>query len=196
MEVTAWNINPNRVWFVRLADAGASILVELYLTQADAQAQTDRQAAGDTSGFGSDLPVTLAIDPGASVPVLLYQAAHSWHLRISGADGDPTKIYKVKEFVDLDEISHPIYRNSALIETRARAEIDAHTHARIPRQVELGSHIPTLEPGDTVRLNSARRGKDEMYQALEHRMAGEINDDGEARLTSSISVAGYLALKR
>ena len=191
--VTAWNINPNRVWFVRLADAGSTISVELYLTQADAEAQTNLRASGYTTGFGSDLPVTLNIEPTTSVFVSFFQD-YSWHLKVSGSDADPTVIFQVKEFVDLDEISHPIYRNTDLITTRATAEIDTHTHAVIRKEIALGSHIPDIEPGDIVRINSTRRGKDELLQVTEHRIAAEISD--ETTLTSTLSVTGYLALKR
>ncbi|MFA5706157.1 MAG: hypothetical protein WDA41_07365 [Candidatus Neomarinimicrobiota bacterium] len=191
--ITAWNINPNRVWFVRLSDAGSNIGVELYLTQADAEAQTNRQASGSTTGFGSDIEVILTPDLGATVPAVFY-LDYTWHLKVSGSDGDETKIFKVKEFVDLDEISHPIYRNTDLITTRATAEIDAHTHAVIRKEVTLGSHIPDIEPGDIVTINSTRRGKDELLQVTEHRIAAEISE--ETSLTSTLSIAGYLALKR
>jgi hypothetical protein len=191
--IAAWNINPNRVWFVRLADAGSVISAELFLTQADAEAQTNRQASGATTGFGSALPVTLEYDLGATVPVTFFQD-ETWHLKVSGADADPVKIYKIKEFVDLDEISHPIYRNTNLITTRATAEIDAHTHAVIRKEVGLGSHLPDLEPGDIVQINSTRRGKNELLQVTEHRISAEISD--ETTLTSTLSVSGYLALKR
>lgn len=193
--INAWNINLNLVWFVRLADVGSGISVELYLTQADAEAQTNRQAYGETSGFGSSLPVTLSSDP-AGHQVSLFQDAYSWHLLVSGSDGDPAKIFKIKEFVDLEEIDHPLFRNSCLIAIRAAAEIDAHTHARSTKEIEFGSHLPTLEPGEVLRLNSTRRGKDELLQAVEHRITGEVNDAGEARLTSTATVAAYLALKR
>lgn len=196
MLITAWNIDPNRPWFVRLEDAGAAIRVDLYLTQADAEAQANPQASGTSSGYGSDLAVILEQALGASVPVALFQPAYSWHLKVSGAALDPAVIYRVREFVDLDEISHPVYRNEDLITTRARAEIDAHTHAVIRKQIELGSHLPTVEPGEIVRLASDRRGKTERLQVMEHRISGEVSEGGEMRLTSAITVAGYLALKR
>jgi hypothetical protein len=189
--VTNWNIEPNRVWYVRLADNGSNILVELYLTQADAEARTNLQASGSSSGFGADLAVTLANDPAATVPVTLFQTSYSWHIRVTGGDGDATKIFQVKEFVDLDEINHPIYRNEILIPFRAAAEIDAHTHAAIRRELELGSHLPELDAGDIVQVNSLRAGANQLGQVLEHRIAGDPN-----RLTSTIEVAGYLALKR
>lgn len=194
--ITAWNIDPNRLWFARLSDAGAAIRAELYLTQADAEAQTDLQASGTSSGYGSALPVILEQALGASVPISLFQPAYPWHLKVSGSAQDPAAIYRVKEFVDLDDISHSIYRNEDLITTRARAEIDAHTHAVIRKQIELGSHIPTLEPGDVVQLASTRRGKTERLQVMEHRISGDVSEGGEMRLTSSVTVAGYLALKR
>ena len=192
----SWNINPNKSWFVRLADGGANIAVGLYLSRDEAEAQTNRQAHGVTSGFGSALPVTLAMDAGSTIPISLFQELHTWHLKVSGQDGDSIKIYKIKEFVDLDEVSHPIYRNSCLITSRATAEIDSHTHARILKEVELGSHLPELEPGRVVRLDSSRRGKDNLLQTLEHRIAGEISEDREAKLTSSVTVANYLTLRR
>lgn len=194
--ITSWNVNPNRLWFVRLSDAGSGIRAELYLTQADAEAQTSLQAAGTSTGFGSGQAITLTNESGATEPVSSFQDIYSWHLLVSGADGDPEKIYRIKEFVDLDEISDPIYRNEALITTRARAEINAHTHAVITKDVSLGSHIPTLEPGEIVQLASARRGKTELLQVMEHRISGEVSDSGEMSLVSSLVSAGYLALKR
>lgn len=194
--IASWNTNPNRVWWVRLSDAGSSIRVELYLTQADAETQTNLQASGMSAGFGNGLPITLGIESGASEPISLFQDIYSWHLSVSGADGDPVKIHRVKEFVDLDEISDPIYRNELLISTRAKAEIDAHTHATIGKDVSLGSHIPALEPGNIIQLASSRRGKTELLQVMEHRIAGEVSDGGEMSLTSSLKASGYLVLRR
>ncbi len=192
LSITNWNIEPNRVWFVRLADNGSTILVELYLTQAAAEARTNLQASGSSSGFGADLAVTLANDPGATVPVSLFESSYAWHLKVSGSDADPTKIFQVKEFVDLDEINHPIYRNEILIPLRAAAEIDAHTHAAISRELELGSHLPELDAGDIVEIDSVRAGAVNQFgQVMEHRITAEPNS-----LTSTIEVATYLALKR
>ncbi len=196
LEINGWNINPNRRWFVRLVAGASDILAELYLTQADAEAQANRQASGRTTGFGSGMPVALENDPGATHPVSFFQGAYSWHLKVSGQSGDPATIYRVAEFVELEEISHPIYRNSRLISTRATAEIDAHTHATVRTELDLGSHLPALEPGDVLRLNSSRRGKDENRQVFEHRISGEIGGDGEAKLTSTVIVASYIELRR
>ena len=194
--LASWNVNPNRVWWVRLSDGGAGIRAELYLSQAEAEAQTGLQASGVSAGFGTGQPITLTDDPGTSYPVELFQDIYSWHLLASGSDGDPVQIYQIKEFVDLDEISDPIYRNELLISTRGKSEVDAHTHATISKDVALGSHIPTLEPGDVIQLASARRGKTELLQMMEHRITGEVSDSGEMSLTSSLIASGYLVLKR
>jgi hypothetical protein len=80
LSITAWNIDPTRLLFVRLEDAGAGIRADLYLTQADAEAETNLQASGTSSGYGSDLPVTLENDPAGTVLVSLFQSIYAWHL--------------------------------------------------------------------------------------------------------------------
>jgi hypothetical protein len=195
LSIDSWNINPNRAWFVRLSDGGSGISVELYLGQTDAQAQTSRQTHGITAGYGAELDVTLSNDPGAAFPVSFFQD-YPWHLRVSGASGDTAKVFKVKEFVDLDEIDHPIFRNAVLIPVRAAAEIDAHTHALIRKEIALGSHLPELEPGGIVRLSSSRRGRVENLQAVEHRIVGEQSEGGETHLTSTIAATSHMALRR
>lgn len=189
--IVNWNIDENRVWYVRLSDNGANILVELYLTQADAQAQSNRQASGVSTGFGTALEITLVNEVGATVPVSLFRDEYIWHLIISGQDGDTTKIYKIKEFIEMDEVSHAIYRNSSLISARATAEIDAHTHAAIIRSIALGVHLPTLEVGDIAALNSTRRGVNDLSQVTEIEITGTPNS-----LINSIETRKYLELKR
>lgn len=195
-QITAWNVNPNRVWFVRLSDAETGILAKLYLTQADVEAETNLQASGTSVGFGSNVEIVLANESGATEPVSRFQDSYDWHFMVSGSSGDADILYRIKEFVELDEINDPIYRNEDLITTRAKAEIDAHTHAVISKELVLGSHIPTIEPGDVVQLASTRRGKTELLQVMKHQVTGEISDGGEMSLTSTLSVAGYLALRR
>ena len=196
LSILNWNIDENRIWFIRLADSGAAVSVELYLTLADAQAQTNLQASGESSGYGSDLEVILGNDSEATTPVSFFQEEYLWHLVVSGQNGDPVKIFKIKEFVEMDEISHAIYRNSTLIGSRAAAEIDAHTHAVIIRNISPGLHLPELEVGDIARLNSARRSVDDFSQVVEHEIVGEINDDGTQSLVSNIETRKYLELKR
>lgn len=196
LSIVASNLNPNRLWYVKLSDAGTGIAVELFLTEADADAGTNRQAHGTSTGYGSSVEVVLNADPGATVEISTFQTGQTWHLKVGGAGSDPTVVERMAEFVELDEISHPIYRNADLITTRATAEIDAHTHARLQKDIDLGSHLPTLEPGDILRLNSTRRGKNELLQVAEHRISAEVSEGGEMSLTSSVTAAGYIVLKR
>lgn len=189
--IAAWNIDPNRVWYVRMADAGSNIAVQLYATQADAKAQTNMQASGVTTGFGSSLPVTLTNAGGAAYPVSLYQSTYTWHLQVSGADGDSTAIFRVKEFVDLDEIDHAVYRNADLIPIRAAAEINAHTHARYTRMIQCGLPILAAKEGAIGSITSARLALSEMGQVATHTITGTPSS-----LISELEIMTYKALKR
>lgn len=191
LSIANWNIAENIVWYVRLADSGIGISAGLYLTQSDAEAQTNPQAAGQSDGYGTGLPVALENDPGAVTPVSFFQPGYDWHLMVSGQSGDTAKIFKVKQFVDMDEIAHPIYRNSSLVGARAAAEINAHTHAQIIRDIVMGTHMPEIEPGQIGRLVSTRRGLDDMGQVHEHRIVGTPDS-----LVSEIELRKYLELKR
>jgi len=191
LSIVNWNIAENTVWYVRLAVSGSAISIALYLSEADAAAQTNAQASGVSSGYGTSLEITLTNTSGATTPVSIFRDDYAWHLIISGASGDSAKIIKIKEFVDLDEISHAIYHNGTLIEARAIAEIDAHTHAAIIREIALASHLPSLEPGDIVNLDSDRRSLDDMGQVFEHTITGTPNS-----LTDTIEMRKFLELKR
>lgn len=191
LDIAAWNLSDNRQWWLRLEDSGSGIEVELYLTQADAIAETNRQASGESLTYGSGLEVVLTADDGAAGSVAMLQAEYDWHLKVSGASEDETRILRVGPFVELPEISHSIYRDARLIEARATAEINAHTHANVSRAVSLGIHLPTTEPGDIARLNSTRRDIDAMGQVTGHRIVGEPN-----RLTSELDISFHMELTR
>ena len=188
-DLAKWNVAENREWFVRLSDAGSGIEADLYRTLADAQAETNRQALGTADLFGTAVEIELIPDAAASMEKL--QPEYGWHLVASGQDGDPDRILRVGVFVELPEISHSIYRDSRLIEARATAEIDAHTHGNKARTVTLGVHLPDTEPGDIARLNSARRSIDALGQISGHRIVGELNS-----LTSEVDLNFYTELTR
>lgn len=191
LQINSWNVAENIVWYVRLADSGSGVSVELYLTQADAEAQTNLQASGASAGYGANLEVELTNEENATTPVTLFVDDYDWHIMVSGASEDPTKIFKLREFVEMEEISHAIYRNSALITERATAEIDAHTHAAVIRNIILGAHLPEIEVGQIAGLNSDRRGVNDLNQIHEHRIIGA--PDG---LISEIETRKYLELTR
>jgi hypothetical protein len=191
LSVVNWNIDENRVWFVRLSDAGSAVLVELYLTQADAEARTNLQASGTSTGYGTTLEITLINEVGATVPVTLFREEYTWHSIIAGQHGDTTRIFKKKEDIEMDEISHSIYRNSSLITARATAEINAHTHAAIIRQISLGTHFPEIEPGQILGIDSARRGINDLSQITELTITGTQNS-----LVNELETRKYIELKR
>ena len=191
VSVVNWNIDENIVWYVRLADSGSAVSVEMYLTEEDAEAQTNLQASGESSGYGSSLEVTLTNEEEAETPVSFFRDEYSWHLIVAGQSGDGTKIFKVKEFVEMDEISHSIYRSSELITARATAEINAHTHAAIVRNLSLGIHLPEIEVGDIAGLDSTRLAVNDLSQIHEHQIVGT-----PASLISEIETKKYLELKR
>jgi len=191
LSVLNWNIDENRVWYVRLEDTGSAVSAELYLTLADAEAQENLQASAESTGYGTALEVTLVNEEAASVPVSLFQGEYAWNIIVAGQNGDATKIFKIKEFVEMEEISHSIYRNSALISARATAEINAHTHAAIVREIGLGTHLPEIEPGQILGVNSARRGINDLSQVAEHMIVGTQNS-----IVSNLEIRKYMALKR
>ena len=189
LDITKWNLTENREYFLCLADNSPGIAVDLYHTQTDAQAATNRQASGASDDYGTAVEIVLILETGGNPEML--QPQYGWHLVAAGQAGDASRILRVGLFVELPEISHAIYRDARLIERRATAEIDAHTHADIARTVALGIHLPEVEPGDIVRLNSARRNKDVLGQVNGHRIAGELNS-----LTSELDVSFYKELTR
>lgn len=191
LSIVNWNIDENRVWFVRLSDTGSAVLVELYLTQADAQARNNLQASGTSTEYGTALEIILINEIGAIVPVTLFRDEYAWHIMVAGVNGDTVKIFKIKEFIEMDEISHAIYRNSSLITARATAEINAHTHAAIIRSIALGTHLPEIEPGQIMGVNSSRRGINDLSQITEIQITGTSNS-----LINTVEARKYMALKR
>jgi len=190
-DLDAWNIADNRRWWVRLYDTGSAVGAELYLSQAAALAGTGLQASGVSTNYGSGLAVMMVPDDDATVDIEPLQNEYSWHIKVSGASEDETRILRVGPFVELPEISHSIYRDARLIEARATAEIDAHTHADIVRTATLGVHLPELEPGNTAQISSARRGFTAIGQVGGHRIAGDRD-----RLTSTLDIHFYTELTR
>ena len=78
MEITNWNINPNIRWFGRFEVSGEVLNAELYTSQADATAQTSRQAYGST--YGTELRFVNEDD--SDYPVEEYNDSYSWHAKV------------------------------------------------------------------------------------------------------------------
>ena len=188
-EITEWNLDPNRHWYVRLSDSG-NVKVELYKTQSDAQSQVNLVASGESSGYGSGLPVELAMAENGSPEIDFFNSSLSYHLKVSGQSGDAAKIYHLKPFVDLPDISHSIYRSEDLIRRRAILEINKGTHYSLLRSMEV-PHNTSLDEGIVVRIQSSRRNLDVLATITEYRIAGTLNS-----LIDSIETVEYEDLVR
>lgn len=191
--VDNWNIAENQEWYVRLEDAGSNMSVKVYASQSDAVAGNSNYAGSATADFGTQEEVTLTI---VGTLISLFQEDSTWHLKVSGINGDTAKVFKIAKFTDLPEIRDPIYTNDTLVSSRATAAINQHTHVVMRRQLQLESHYPALEAGDLVRLNSTRRNKTESSQVLEIVTEFRQDTSGEASLTDSLVVHKFIAMKR
>ena len=192
-DVTNWNIEENRDWYVRLEDAGSDMTVGLYYTQSDAQHDNNRIAQATGVSFGTDVEVTVTAETGYTIEY--FQTEYDWHLKVTGENGDSGKVYKISQFTDIDGISHSIFRNTNLIAIKAQDEVDKHTHARIVRDLPLGTHIPDVKMGDVITVNSSRRNVNELNQIIEHTITGVIQQ-ADVRLISEITTIKFLEMAK
>ena len=158
-EIADWNINPNRNWYLKLADTGSEISVKLYPTQADAAAATNLVAEG-TSSYGTGSESVLAMDDAGSPEISLFNTAIAYHLKVSGQNGDAAKTFHVAPFIDLPDINNNIYRSEALIRKKATSEINKHTHTAKIRSIGVGNHNPSLSTNDVLSIQSTMRSLD------------------------------------
>lgn len=184
--IVDWNINPNREWHVKIEDNGADMLVGLYLSEANAKADLDRVAYG-TGSFGTASAVTLTMEESGSPTISLVNPALSYHLKVSGADADETKYYKLHPFTDLPEINNSVYRSENLILRRITREINAHTHVAHEKTVSMATLIDNLAINDVLQINSAHRG------ITSDNIVEEISINGSTRsLLSTVIATEYL----
>jgi len=184
--ITEWNLNPNRNWYVKLADAGTDISIKLYPTQADAVANTNLTAEG-TAVFGTGSE-TLLIATG-SLLISLFNDALLYHLKVSGADADTAKTFHIKPFVDIPDINHNVYRSEALIQKKALAEINAHTHTAKIRSIGIANHNPLLRTDDVINIQSTMRSLNVLATVSERLISGTPDE-----LIDQIETVEYLDL--
>jgi len=154
--ITEWNLNPNRNWYVKLADAGSDISVKLYSTQADAAAGSNLVAEG-TADFGTGSECILEVGSTANFIISLFNDALLYHLKVTGADADTVKTFHVAPFIDLPGINHNIYRASEIIRKKAVFEINKHTHTHINRSIGIANHNTGLRTDDVINIQSSMR---------------------------------------
>lgn len=179
IEITNWNIKNNITWYVRIIPDSfeytypeSEITVELYLTEDDAYWQINLQSTGvivvDTT---DELEVILTDESSASESTGYFMIDYGWHLKLGNfpeniSYRDEITI-KITPFVDLPEISNPIYRNYSLIIKRAEVEVNSHTKYKISKEVSLAEHVIDINCGDIVKLNSDIRNIVDEYSQLE-----------------------------
>lgn len=197
-DVTDWNINPNQKWFVKLSDAGAVALVELFNTLADAQAGTNRVAFGNAA-FGTDVKVLLTPDTTLPSfgPLVKFNIQLDYHLKITGVDGDATKRFAIGPFTDLPPVEDPLMLTEQIILARATLEINRGTHSTLRRSIALGSHYPALNCGDIVTLSSTRRGLVAVRNRIESlTITARIEDTRELTFNDDVEAVEYIDFVR
>ena len=159
-EVTDWNLLPNQRFFVKLSDAGSQMQVDIYNTQADIDADTNKVGTA-TVAFGADREVTItagSTDPSSGDPLAKFNTDLTYDLKATGSDGDTTKKFQVGPFTDMPPVEDALLVTEAMIQARATLEINRGTHSKLTRTLLLDSHYPALGEGDIVSLSSTKRG--------------------------------------
>lgn len=193
MNVTNWNVDENKDWYIRLEDSGSNITVELYVTESDAQHQNNRRAYG-SAVYGTGVDCILTADAGYTID--LFQEDYTWHLQVSGQSGDATKIYKMNAFTDLPSIVHSIFRNTNLISIKSTYEINLHTKYKTIRRIPLGVHIPDVAVGKIITFNSTRRGVTEDNQIAGFTITGRASANGDAQLVNKLDLIKFTNLNK
>jgi hypothetical protein len=161
-DVVLSNLNPNQKWYAKISDAGASGLVELFNTEADAEAGANRVAYASFE-FGTAVEVIL-INNTEDPEIDYFNSYSAWHLKVTFADGDSTAIIPFGPDTILPEIIDPLLVTDQSCEDRAKREIDGHTKIKISRTLTLGTHIQGLEVGDKRKLTDNIRGLDQQVR--------------------------------
>lgn len=186
--ITEWNLNPNRNWYIFLSDSGSYISVELYTSQADANAKTNLVASG-AGGYGAGTQITLSMEDDGTPEISLFNSNLEYHLAVTGLSGDLSKLFHMAPFVDLDEINNGIYQSTALIQAKALHEINTHTHTSKERVIDLAGPFHQILVGDVLRVQSDTRGLDVLTTVTETAITGAADS-----LTAQVETVEYVDL--
>lgn len=170
--ITDWNLNPNILWFVKISDIGSEMQIDLYETEADAIAETN-VIASSAVAFGTGVVVIFA--DVAAYGISYFNSALSYHMKVTGIDGDTTKIFKIAPFTDLPDVNNSIYRSESLIQRRAIFEINKHVHVRNNMAIGLAGIVPGLKIGDVCRINSVGKSIDVLTVVEDISIVGTLN---------------------
>ena len=193
-EVTDWNILPNQRFFVKLSDGGTQMQIDIYNTQADMDASTNRVASA-TVNFGTDIEATITADstpPSSGESLAKFNTDLSYDLKATGIDGDTTKKFQVGPFTDLSPIEDPLLVTEAMIQARATLEINKGTHAKLSRALRLDTHYPALNERDIVTVSSTNRGLSTVRHRVDNiRIEAIINEDKELIIFDTLEATEY-----
>ena len=187
IQLSHFNLEPNREWYFRVEAGSSETSVELYTTLSDAQVRSNLVASNDSVSFGVNVPVVLSQASGASETISFFQSDVDYHLQVTSAANDGIKIFKLNSFTDLPPIGHSIYRNFAIAQRRAEVEIGRHANAQFNFNVSLGLCTPWVNPLDEVLIQSDFFGlPGATVQVLTHKISGT-----QRSLTSDLSCVMY-----
>jgi len=187
IQLSHFNLEPNREWYFRVEAGASETSVELYTFYDDAQNQTNLVASNDSVSFGVNIPVTLTQAGGAPETISFFQSEIDYHLTVTSAANEGVKIFKLNPFTDLPPIGHSIYKNFELAQRRAEVEIGKHANAQFSFTVNLGLCTPWVNPLDEVLIQSDFFGlAGATVQVLTHRISGN-----QRSLTSDLTCIMY-----
>lgn len=149
--ITDWNVIPNKLYFVKLSDNGSQVLVELFNTQAYAQAGSNRVAYGNCA-YGISQEVDLTDD--STYPAIDYfNNSKSYHLKVTFSGSESAAIFKAGPFYD-KEINDILCCTADMQAARAAAEINKGTHSVDTKSLTLSSHDTDIRDGLVVTVNT------------------------------------------
>ena len=175
--VYSGNLKPNQQYFVKIGPSDGAGLVELFNTQAYAEAGTNRVAYG-TFEFGQGQEVILTND-SEDPEIELFTDQEDWHIRVTLLNGDPEAIIRYGPVTDKSDISDPLLVDSQALLDRGTREVDEGTHTKISRTISLGTHAQGLETNDKRRLRDGMRGLDRQVRVDDiviRGTTGSLND--------------------
>lgn len=151
--ITDWNVEPNKQYFVKLTDTGTGVKVWLYNTQAYAVAGTNLVASG-LCGYGTDQACSLS-NKGTYPSVTRFNHSKDYYLKVTFGSGESTAIFKIGPFYDKD-INEVLLSSVTMQEDRAAAEINKGTHCKDIKTLTMNTHDPTIRDGLVVTLNTTK----------------------------------------
>jgi hypothetical protein len=178
------NLNPNQKWFANISaldseshaggESADEAIVELYNTQAEAEARTGRVAYG-LFNFGTAVRVTLVNDT-EDPDIGLFNSQDAWHLRVTFNEGDADSIREFGPMTDLDDVIDSLLVTDTMCEARAKLEVDKATHLKVTRELSLATHIQELEclpTGDKRNLTDNMRDLNQQVRVDGVRIHGD-----------------------